>query len=141
MPEPTEHAGRQARPVLEIDLEHSAQAPALARAAINGFCQDRDFSPSTIATLTLLVSEVVTNAVVHPPVQERTTINVRARIEDDAVHIEVRDAGPRFTPRPRDPEHLDGGYGLYLVEKEAVRWGLGSGPTTTVWFEVASRAP
>jgi anti-sigma regulatory factor (Ser/Thr protein kinase) len=128
-------AGRQ--PVLEIDLERTARAPALARAAINGFCQEQEFSPSTIATLTLLVSEVVTNAVIHPDVKDSAPITVHAHLEKDAVHIEVRDTGTRFTPQPRNPDRIDGGYGLYLVEKVAKGWGLRPGPTTTVWFQVA----
>lgn len=137
MPAPTQRGRADRRPVLELDLDRNSQAPALARAAINGFCQHRDVSATAIATLTLLVSEVVTNAVVHPHVEESATITVHARLDSDSVHIEVRDPGARFTPRPRDPDRVDGGYGLYLVEQEATDWGLRSGPTTTVWFQVA----
>lgn len=124
------------RPMLTIDLERDSAAPALARAAVNGFCQHWRFSQSTIATLMLLVSEVVTNAVIHPDTQPTDTIRVNARLENDTIRIEVTDAGARFTPRPRDPARVEGGYGLYLLEQEAARWGLGSGQTTTVWFEV-----
>jgi anti-sigma regulatory factor (Ser/Thr protein kinase) len=137
MAEPSQGGRADRRPVLEIDLERTAQAPALARAAINGFCQEQEFSPSAIATLTLLVSEVVTNAVIHPDVNDSAPITVHAHLEKDAVHVEVRDTGARFTPQPRDPDRIDGGYGLYLVEKVAKEWGLRPGPTTTVWFQVA----
>ena len=137
IPAPNQGGGADHRADLELDLERTAQAPALARAAINGFCEHRDVSANAVATLTLLVSEVVTNAVVHPHVEDSTKITVHARLERDSVHIEVRDAGARFTPRPRDPTRVEGGYGLYLVEKEATDWGLRSGPTTTVWFRVA----
>ncbi|HEY3772869.1 MAG TPA: ATP-binding protein [Solirubrobacteraceae bacterium] len=137
MPASIQSGRADRRPVLELDLERTSQAPALARAAINGFCEHRDISASAIATLMLLVSEVVTNAVVHPHVDESATITVHAHLERDSVHIEIRDAGTRFTPRPRDPSRVDGGYGLYLVEKAATDWGLRSGPTTTVWFQVA----
>jgi anti-sigma regulatory factor (Ser/Thr protein kinase) len=137
MPAPSQSGHADRRPVLELDLERTSQAPALARAAINGFCEHRDVSASAVATLTLLVSELVTNAVVHPHVEDSTKITVHAHLERDSVHIEVRDAGARFTPRPRDPNRVDGGYGLYLVEKAATDWGLRSGSTTTVWFQVA----
>jgi anti-sigma regulatory factor (Ser/Thr protein kinase) len=126
--------------MLTIDLQRSPEAPALARAAINGFCRDRNISASIIATVTLLVSEVVTNAVIHPDTEPLDTITMRASVVDEMVRVEVSDPGRRFTPRPRDPDRLDGGYGLYLVEQEAARWGLGAGPTTTVWFEVAGAA-
>jgi anti-sigma regulatory factor (Ser/Thr protein kinase) len=128
------------RSVLTIDLDRNPDAPALARAAINGFCEDRNLSASMVATLTLLVSEVVTNAVIHPDTKPLETITMRASVEHDTVRVEVSDPGRRFTPRPRDPDRVDGGYGLYLVESEAARWGGGAGPTTTVWFEVAGRS-
>jgi anti-sigma regulatory factor (Ser/Thr protein kinase) len=126
--------------MLTIDLDRNPEAPALARAAINGFCQGRNFSASAIATLTLLVSEVVTNAVIHPDTEPPEAITMRASVENDTVRVEVSDPGPRFTPRPRDPRRVAGGYGLYLVQSEAARWGVGAGPTTTVWFEVAGGA-
>lgn len=128
------------RPLLSIDLERTADAPGLARAAINGLCREADFTPAAVATLTLLVSEVVTNAVLHPDPDIRATIALLAWVTTDTVHVEVRDAGRRFTPRVRDPSRIDGGYGLYLVEQEAARWGLRPGPTTTVWFDVATHA-
>ena len=36
----------------------------------------------------------------------------------------------------RDPMRTDGGYGLYLVEKVASRWGVDSTSPTKVWFEL-----
>ena len=54
---------------LELELERSVDAPSLARAAIVGFCRDSHSSPSTIASVMLLVSETVTNAVIHPAVK------------------------------------------------------------------------
>ncbi|HLI61493.1 MAG TPA: ATP-binding protein [Solirubrobacteraceae bacterium] len=135
-PAPTESPGRG----LTIELTRDAGAPAQARAAIEDFCAAHGVAPGTVATLQLLVSEVVTNAVVHPDVDRNATITLRAWPADGAVRVEVRDDGPRFTPRPRDPDRVAGGFGLYLVEREAVRWGVAPGPTTTVWFEVAERA-
>ena len=57
-------------PVLALDLRTNREAPSVARAAIAGFSEDRDLGESTLATLTLLVSEVVTNAVIHPEVDD-----------------------------------------------------------------------
>jgi anti-sigma regulatory factor (Ser/Thr protein kinase) len=130
--------GEEGRSDLELALERTADAPALARAAINGFCHGRDFSPNAISTLVLLVSEVVTNAVIHPDDDLREPITVYAKLMKDAVRVEVKDAGPRFSPQPRNPDRVDGGYGLYLLEQEAARWGVGADASTTVWFEVAS---
>ena len=102
--------------------------------------EDRDLGETTLATLTLLVSEVVTNAVIHPEVQDRGDIQLRARIAGDVIRVEVTDDGQGFEPRPRDPTRSDRGYGLYLVEKQAERWGVESADGTTVWFELSLRA-
>jgi len=121
---------------LRLDLERNDEAPSLARAAILGFCEDRELSPSTLATLVLLTSEIVTNAVIHPDVEPPGLIRVYAQINHETIRIEVSDSGNGFVPHPRHHERLDGGYGLYLVEKEATRWGVEQAPQTTVWFEL-----
>jgi anti-sigma regulatory factor (Ser/Thr protein kinase) len=126
------------RPVLDLELERNTEAPSLARAAISGFCQDRDLSPSTLATIMLLVSEVVTNAVIHPPVEPPGTIGIHAARGEGVIRIEVTDPGSGFTPKHRDPDLAGGGYGLYLLEKESARWGVKPAPRTVVWFEVAA---
>jgi anti-sigma regulatory factor (Ser/Thr protein kinase) len=126
-------------PVLALDLEQSPEAPSVARAAIAGFSGDRA-GESALATLTLLVSEVVTNAVLHPDVKEPTDIQLRARITEGVIRVEVTDQGSGFTPRPRDGARSDRGYGLYLLEKQARRWGVERTTGTTVWFELALRA-
>jgi len=126
--------------VLRISLERSPHAPALARAAITGFSDGRKIAPSRLATLTLLVSEVVTNAVIHSAAPPRSEILLCARLlEREAVRVEVTDHGEGFTPIPRDSSRPDGGYGLYLVEKEALRWGVDRQGGTRVWFELATQ--
>jgi anti-sigma regulatory factor (Ser/Thr protein kinase) len=127
-------------PVLRLKFERNDEAPSLARAAVLGFCEDLDLSPSTVATLTLLVSEVVTNAVIHPDVDPPGPIALCARIGRGRIRIEVSDNGSGFTPKARDPDRLEGGYGLYLVEKEATCWGVEQAPTTTVWFELKTES-
>jgi len=55
-----------------------------------------------------------------------------------ANHFAVTDQGSGFIPIPRDPDHHQGGYGLYLVEKQATDWGVHRQDGTCVWFEMAS---
>ena len=135
-----ESLGEGDRTDLRIELESTSQAPALARAALNGFCETCAVPADAAATVLLLVSELVTNAVIHPDSELQEMITVDARVRNDTVRVEVADAGPRFTPRPRNPDRAHGGYGLYLVDQQAESWGMGTGPTTTVWFEVAGAA-
>ena len=123
---------------LEIELERNVDAPSLARAAIVGFCQDSTSSPNTIASLMLLVSETVTNAVIHPKVDPPGKIGLFARRGPEIIRVEVSDEGNGFAPTPRKPGQLGGGFGLYLLDKESTRWGVESAPRTMVWFEVAT---
>ncbi len=85
----------------------------------------------------LLVSEIVSNAVRHSGAPADSTIDLQTSISASAVRIEITDAGEGFTPRPRDPERLGAGYGLYLLEESATSWGVERGRGTTVWFELA----
>jgi anti-sigma regulatory factor (Ser/Thr protein kinase) len=121
---------------LELALERNVQAPAMARAAISGLCDDLRLGGSLRQTLVLLISEVVSNAVLHSSGPDDAPITVTAMVTSDVFHVSVTDAGDGFTPGQRDPARVDGGYGLFLVEKAASRWGVEARRPTTVWFEL-----
>jgi anti-sigma regulatory factor (Ser/Thr protein kinase) len=124
-------------PTLQLSLERDPQAPSLARAAVAGFTEKSALAPTELATLTLLVSELVSNAVLHSDAPPASGIVLRARLKEDAVRVEVIDRGSGFTAAPRDPAQPLGGYGLYLVDKQATRWGVDHECGTRVWFELA----
>jgi len=121
---------------LELALERGVQAPAIARAAISGLCEDLRLDGPVRQTLVLLISEVVSNAVLHSSGPAEAPITVMANVTPDVVRIAVTDAGEGFTPAGRDPARVEGGYGLYLLEKAASRWGVEATSPTTVWFEL-----
>jgi anti-sigma regulatory factor (Ser/Thr protein kinase) len=121
---------------LELALERNVQAPAIARAAIAGLCEDLRLRGSLRQVLVLLISEVVSNAVLHSSGPAEAPITVIANVTPEVFHVTVTDAGEGFTPARRDPERVEGGYGLYLLEKAASRWGVETTSPTTVWFEL-----
>ena len=121
---------------LELALERNVQAPAIARAAISGLCEDLRLGGSLRQTLVLLISEVVSNAVLHSSGPDDAPITVTAMVTADAFRVSVTDAGDGFTPGQRDPARVEGGYGLFLVAKAASRWGVEASSPTTVWFEL-----
>jgi serine/threonine-protein kinase RsbW len=87
--------------------------------------------------LSLLISELVTNSYRHAA-QSRDCIVVDLEVGDEAVHCEVVDQGPGFRAQPLPAERRgDGGWGLYIVDQLADRWGVHSGPPTRVWFELS----
>jgi anti-sigma regulatory factor (Ser/Thr protein kinase) len=127
-------------PMLRLELERNPEAPSLARAAVVGFFDERELSADALATLTLLVSELVSNAVIHSDAPASSTIVLNARsLADGSVRVEVIDQGSGFTPGPRDPEQYHGGYGLYLVDKQVTSWGVDERDGVCVWFEMRSK--
>jgi len=95
-----------------------------------------DLTDAQLQDAALLVSEVVTNAIVHGG--EGAAFELRARLADDRLRVEVTNSGPGLAPEPRATEQSpDGGFGLFLVERLARRWGLVRHlGTTRVWFEL-----
>ncbi len=154
-PELNERATREARKLrlpwgrsargpadLSVRLERDPRAPALARAALRAFSEQSDLCAAPSATLALLVSELVSNAVLHSDAPPASVIVVRARLlgEQGAVRVEVLDAGSSFAARHRDRATGACGYGLFLVEEQATRWGVQREGGTCVWFELVTRA-
>jgi anti-sigma regulatory factor (Ser/Thr protein kinase) len=102
-----------------FDIVGDATAVAAARRFTNRTLMDWEVSTETADVAALLVSEMVTNSIVHgrPPAQ------VRLRLRAHDLVIEVRDAS-RHLPRRRHPDRLDeSGLGLQVVELLATRWG------------------
>ncbi len=89
----------------------------------------------TTDSVVLLMSELVTNALVHG----RSPLSVRLRRTGSRVIVEVSDCDPRL-PRRRHADFDDeGGRGLELVSLIASRWGTRSvGDGKVVWAEIAA---
>ena len=122
---------------LQIKLPRDLQAPSMARAAVAGFSRQAEFGDSGLSTIALLVSELVSNAVLHSDAPDASDISLCVRLLDGAsMRVEVIDEGSGFTVPPRDPSRIDGGYGLFLVDRQASQWGVDCEGGTRVWFEI-----
>lgn len=116
---------------LVLELPRTSQAPGIARRWLaESFADELDDLAHENAKL--LLSELVTNAVVHG----RGRVQIRARLDRDRLVVDVIDEGPAFTPpaRERDPG-VAGGRGLWIVDAQASRWGIREG-AADVWFEL-----
>jgi anti-sigma regulatory factor (Ser/Thr protein kinase) len=83
----------------------------------------------------LLVSEVVTNSVRHADLDPEDRIDVHMHCSPSMLRVDVTDPGPGFDPvgmRPRP----GGGWGLWLMDQLATRWGVERDGNTHVWFEI-----
>jgi serine/threonine-protein kinase RsbW len=112
------------------------ETPTLARRQLDRWL------PASIAehdrgALRLLVSELVTNCVRHAASDVDGGVELALRVDRSTIRVEVHDGGTGFEPpvAPR-PRGADGGYGLFLVERMASRWGVDTRAGTRVWFEL-----
>lgn len=93
-----------------------------------------DIDPPLMETLRLLVTELVANSVRHAHAE---TLTLRVAVGRSSVLTEVTDAGPGFDPDRTGVPRSDGGWGLFLVERLARRWGVAhDAGATRVWFEL-----
>lgn len=114
-------------------FEQDAQSPRAARRFVSQALTAVDDDDLT-DTVTLLVSELVTNAVLHAG----SEVEVLVRLTATAARVEVTDASAQAVA-PRDAaSDEDSGRGLALVGNLARRWGVREAPGggKTVWFEV-----
>jgi anti-anti-sigma factor len=124
---------------VDLELARHPSAPARARAELREALGAR-VGETDRATLTLLTSELVTNAVIHSSPDAGDTVGLRITTYPDRVRVEVNDPGSGFEvddlpPRPRD----FGGHGLVVVEGLSSRWGTsraGAEGGFSVWFEL-----
>lgn len=125
--------GTDSRDVV-LELPAHPSVVGSARDAATGLA--RWLPPETLHTLELVVSELVTNAIRHAGT-EGGTVQVRISLRDDSVLAEVRDAGPGFdAPEHPSPHGISSGFGLFLVDRLAERWGVSAGGPTRVWAEL-----
>lgn len=93
--------------------------------------------PEVVETAELLVSELVTNALLHA----HTDVELIARLTEGRVHIEVRDESSFLPTTRRHHQESQTGRGLELVETLADAWGVDAPDGSEgkgVWFELAA---
>ena len=113
---------------LQAVLPRSPEAPARARAWV--LEHGATLNAQQRQDAALLVSELVTNAVVHGI----GTISFRIDVDAGGIRVEVADEGDvTVAPTPTPGAH--GGWGLRLVDTIADEWGVLEG-STRVWFRL-----
>jgi anti-sigma regulatory factor (Ser/Thr protein kinase) len=105
-----------------------------ARTWIDGFLTQREIEDTVRDDAQLVVSELVTNALMHGD----GALVLRASIIDAAVQVSVTDSGDALPEvLPIDPARI-GGLGLIVVDRVASDWGVAAFPGgKTVWAALA----
>jgi anti-sigma regulatory factor (Ser/Thr protein kinase) len=118
--------------VIQLQLDPTDAAPTLAREAVDRL--EGELPGDMLDDLRLVVSELVTNAVTHGPRSQ--PVDVRLRVTGPGtLEGEVADQGDHGVIEIRESAGEGGGWGLKLVDRIAVRWGVRHG-STHVWFEM-----
>ena len=123
-----ERVVRTAGTSLALDRMSPRRSRQLARLALTGWCDDE-----VLASVELLISELVANGVEHA----QTDVEVRIAVAATMVRVEVTDRSAALpimrTPRVDSPN----GRGMRIVDGAASRWGVHARRTgKSVWFEL-----
>jgi anti-sigma regulatory factor (Ser/Thr protein kinase) len=117
------------RTTLPSHVDSPAAARAFARAAVAG---ERPLVP--LDDVTLVVSELVTNAVLHGT----GDVTIRVDVAAAGITVEVADDEPDLVDAPPAAKDAPAGRGLLLVSRVARRWGVRpEGAGKVVWAELA----
>jgi signal transduction histidine kinase len=131
-------AGRRSATVsgvlLRLSLEPTPAAPFKARVAVDELAPV--LAPGVLDDLRLVISELVSNAVMHGPGSRPIEIELEARAAG-RVRGQVVDRGDGVVAI-RESADEGGGFGLRLLDDLADRWGVHHG-STHVWFELGPR--
>jgi anti-sigma regulatory factor (Ser/Thr protein kinase) len=122
---------------VDLRLNGSPEAPSVARRALSRL--RGDIEPPVMETMRLLVTELVSNSVKH---SQSDSVRLKVAVGRSGVLVEVTDQGPGFERKPQSANPArESGWGLFLVERMAHRWGVSrEGGGTRVWFELRGTA-
>jgi len=121
----------ESRNEVRLRVAPAPDAPLRARTEVASL----GLPPPACHDVMLLVSELVTNSVVHAGLVPGQEIDLRLAAACATVRVEVRDDGRGFGDalmQGGDRDH----FGLLLVERLSDRWGVERGAQTCVWFEL-----
>ena len=114
-------------------LNVAPTAPAEARRSLVPL--DPVVPSDRLEDLRIMVSELVTNSVMHSGLKSGESISLMVKVLPERVRVEVADRGRRFLDltNRRRKHH---GRGLMIVDRLADRWGTERGSQTKVWAEI-----
>jgi anti-sigma regulatory factor (Ser/Thr protein kinase) len=125
---------------MTIELHGGPAAVSEARHAIDELAVQEELP--RVDDLRLLVSELVTNSVLHGGAGPDDSLQIQIERPGERVRVMVCDNGGGWAEQVRSPsldsDQTPGGWGLMLVGALADSWGVEAGERTCVWFEIGA---
>ena len=126
-----------------FDLEFPASVDVIGTARDAAGMLAPQVSPRQLDDVRLLVSELVTNSIRHAGLAPNDQIRVTAEWSGTRLRVDVFDRAGVPVPHEvsgaiRPFPGAESGWGLYLVDRLAARWGRGRG---RYWFELEAHQP
>jgi anti-sigma regulatory factor (Ser/Thr protein kinase) len=119
-----------------VAIPVTMNAPGAARIVV-AHCLRGLVTRRTVEDAELLVSELVTNSLVHGGLDSSDAVVVRVSLAARAIRVEVENSGTAGTLAAHEPDPQAGqGFGLEIMERLTTHWGVQRDRTTRVWFEV-----
>ena len=122
----------------EIDLRLIPQPEVVAAARHALDRLENLLPPEKLGQVRLVVSELVTNSILHAGLSPDDRISLMVMVSAGSVRGRVCEPGPGFEvplePCPRP--NLRGGWGLPIVKRISDRWGVERNSHACVWFEI-----
>ncbi|MET1001268.1 MAG: ATP-binding protein [Acidimicrobiia bacterium] len=118
-----------------VSLPADTSAASAARRFVRDALSGAGLRDEAVSDVELLVSELVTNAVIHARSASRVTIDY----DGSRVRVTVADESPARPELLDRGAHSVTGRGLLLVQQIAHRWGVdipGEPAAKRVWFEL-----
>ncbi len=121
---------------INLRLTPESEAISEARHALDRLADV--LPPGKLDDVRLVVSELVTNSVLHAGLSPDDQIRLFVEASAVSVRGKVCDPGPGFRkpsklgPRP----DFSGGWGLPIVDRISDRWGVDRNSYACVWFEI-----
>jgi anti-sigma regulatory factor (Ser/Thr protein kinase) len=121
---------------IDLRLTPEPEVVATARHALDRLANL--LSPAKLENVRLVVSELVTNSILHAGLSPNDQISLTVTVSAGSVRGRVCDPGPGFEvpSEPCPQSDLRGGWGLPIVETISDRWGVEQNSHACVWFEI-----
>jgi anti-sigma regulatory factor (Ser/Thr protein kinase) len=129
-----QHAGflsesPESRGRISVALAPLPSSISAARRAVGMLLVDADPSDEFSFSLRLVVSELITNAVVHGSAGDEIRLDLT--LHRDHAHVSIHNLGAGFELTKFRREGRNGGRGLEIVAALSERWGIDTGRTGT----------